>query len=570
DNTALLDDGTNCIYIIDGACDCDGNQLDALGVCGGDCAADEDSDGVCDDEDDCVDLDGTNCGIGGCMDPSNPAYDPTATYDDGSCLIGGCMIEEACNYNPEAEYQLSGACEFITCAGCLDSAACNYDETATLDDNGCEYPDAFLNCDGSCVNDSDGDGVCDELEVYGCTDHDAINFNPDATEEDGSCLTPGCLIPFACNYDPTVDYIDINLCDFSTCVGCMDEEACNFDPESTLPSAALCEYPIIYFLDCNGDCINDADGDGVCDEQEILGCTNPDAVNFNPYATEDNGSCIILTGGCVIPFACNYDSEADYYLPGSCDFSCLFGEASGMIETDCQDTNACNYGAQVGCEYFDIHGEVCMPGGCTLENACNYDENAEYNDGSCEYTTCNTIGLDIYTITDVQVEVIHGCTNPGACNYNSNANEDNGQCEFSTCYATGCTDSNATNYNINATINDGSCLYVIIPVGVVGCTDINAINYDANATVNNGTCQYHFQGCTNDMACNYDFRATTDNGTCEFTSCYGCMSRRACNYNAAATHPSDCEFILLKSINGNANPAKGEELVYSYPMTAGS
>ena len=35
-------------------CDCDGNQLDALGVCGGDCAADADADGICDDVDDCV------------------------------------------------------------------------------------------------------------------------------------------------------------------------------------------------------------------------------------------------------------------------------------------------------------------------------------------------------------------------------------------------------------------------------------------------------------------------------------------------------------------------------------
>ena len=32
----------------------DGNQLDALGVCGGDCAEDADADGICDDVDDCV------------------------------------------------------------------------------------------------------------------------------------------------------------------------------------------------------------------------------------------------------------------------------------------------------------------------------------------------------------------------------------------------------------------------------------------------------------------------------------------------------------------------------------
>ena len=32
-----------------GDCDCDGNQNDALGICGGPCEADVDADGICDD-----------------------------------------------------------------------------------------------------------------------------------------------------------------------------------------------------------------------------------------------------------------------------------------------------------------------------------------------------------------------------------------------------------------------------------------------------------------------------------------------------------------------------------------
>ena len=43
-------------------CDCDGNQLDALNVCGGSCTSDADSDGLCDDVDPCIGaLD--DCGI---------------------------------------------------------------------------------------------------------------------------------------------------------------------------------------------------------------------------------------------------------------------------------------------------------------------------------------------------------------------------------------------------------------------------------------------------------------------------------------------------------------------------
>ena len=43
-----------CVDIPEGNCDCDGNQLDALGVCGGDCTADDDADGICDDVDECI------------------------------------------------------------------------------------------------------------------------------------------------------------------------------------------------------------------------------------------------------------------------------------------------------------------------------------------------------------------------------------------------------------------------------------------------------------------------------------------------------------------------------------
>ena len=43
-----------CTSLDVGACDCFGNVLDALGVCGGDCMADADGDGVCDDVDTCV------------------------------------------------------------------------------------------------------------------------------------------------------------------------------------------------------------------------------------------------------------------------------------------------------------------------------------------------------------------------------------------------------------------------------------------------------------------------------------------------------------------------------------
>ena len=57
DENAIQDDGS-CSYIEEGACDCDGNVLDACGISG----TDLDEDGICDDVDECV---GTydECGI---------------------------------------------------------------------------------------------------------------------------------------------------------------------------------------------------------------------------------------------------------------------------------------------------------------------------------------------------------------------------------------------------------------------------------------------------------------------------------------------------------------------------
>ena len=86
-------------------------------------------------------------------------------------------------------------------------------------------------------------------------------------------------------------------------------------------------------MDCDGNCVNDADGDGVCDEAEVFGCTDEDASNYNPMATEDNGTCDFAElGGCTLPFACNFDPEADFYLPGSCDFESCFSYINDHVQ----------------------------------------------------------------------------------------------------------------------------------------------------------------------------------------------------------------------------------------------
>jgi uncharacterized protein (TIGR02145 family) len=53
-----------------------------------------------------------------------------------------------------------------------------------------------------------------------------------------------------------------------------------------------CELPAEFF-NCEGAPINDTDGDGIPDELEVAGCTDSEAGNYNPDATDDDGSCIL-------------------------------------------------------------------------------------------------------------------------------------------------------------------------------------------------------------------------------------------------------------------------------------
>ena len=616
----------------EGECDCEGSVLDECGVCGGD-GVDEDCDGICDSIDLCIatcEDPFAPCVFFGCTDPDNPGYDPIATDDDGSCLAGGCTISVACNYNPDAEYLIPGVCEFSSCVGCTDATACNFDADASLSNNfSCNYAEMYYDCDGNCLEDvipAGGNGVCDPLDVYGCIDSDNPGYNPSATINDGSCLVGGCLIPFACNFDLEADYIVVSLCEFTSCLGCTDEEACNYNPEVTISSAAQCTFPTNPLSDCDGNCINDSDGDDICDEQEIAGCTNDLAINYNEFATDDDGSCSILVGGCVIPFACNFDPAADFYVPGSCDFNFpCGGGTAGMSEAGCTNSNACNYGAEgVPCQFFDAAGNICMIGGCNHPSACNYNDDAQYNDGSCDFSSCATYGCTLsgacnfndsatyndgscdytscYGCTNTLSEnfdsnathndgscIIHGCTVSVACNYDVTATSENGSCEYSSCMNLGCTDLSACNYDSNAIVSDGSCVTATYGFDcngncitdlnnnnicdaddIYGCTDATALNFNNGATMNNGTCLYDTFGCTDEMACNFNHQASSDNGSCEFISCYGCMNDIACNFNVEATHPSECTYVSLYEINGATQTIIGHDELYTYPITTGS
>ena len=130
--------------------------------------------------------------------------------------------------------------------GCTNPTACNYSSTATSDNGSCVYATGCDFCQGGLVadGDSDNDGICNNAEVVGCQNPLACNFNPNATDSGNCLVASGC----------------------DTCSGGL-------------------------ILD------GDSDNDGVCNGNEIVGCQNASACNFNPAAT-DYGNCT-FTSGCA-------------------------------------------------------------------------------------------------------------------------------------------------------------------------------------------------------------------------------------------------------------------------------
>ena len=178
------------------------------------------------------------------------------------------------------------SCIYDPNSGCTDNYACNYNPSSLSDDGSCIYLEG--ECDecfnGVIVdNDVDNDGVCDTDEIPGCMDESACNFNPLATDPPID-VNIG-INPMDCNYEDTDND---GICDIFEIVGCTDAYACNYDATSTTDTDnSLCIFAIgcdtcSGETDGNGTIIdNDLDNDGVCNSDEIIGCTDYLACNYD-------------------------------------------------------------------------------------------------------------------------------------------------------------------------------------------------------------------------------------------------------------------------------------------------
>jgi hypothetical protein len=180
---------------------------------------------------------------------------------------------------------------------------------------GCDF------CSGGAVvdGDTDNDGVCNAAEVVGCQNAAACNYNPAATDP-GTCLVAtGCDF---CSGGAVADGDADNdgVCNANEVVGCQTPTACNYNPAATDPGTCVlatgCDF-------CSGGAVvdGDTDNDGVCNSAEVAGCTASNACNYNASATDDNGTCDFCScaggGGPSLPaYTMTVEQFSSAFVPG--------------------------------------------------------------------------------------------------------------------------------------------------------------------------------------------------------------------------------------------------------------
>ena len=176
----------------------------------------------------------------------------------------------------------------------------------------------------------------------------------------------------------------------------------------------------------------------------VLGCTDPSAENYDPFATEDDGSCLFCsdieltatvtnpTGTCS---SSNSDGKIDFTITGAPGAFTIFYKKVGMMGYYPLDLNATTTGSILSGGLYDAYANVVL--------------SPEYN---CTVSLSNAPA--VLTVDTAGC----GCMNEEAINYDPTATEDDGSCNIP-----GCTNRLAVNYNPGATYDDGSCVYSATP-----------------------------------------------------------------------------------------------------------
>ena len=234
-------------------------------------------------------------------------------------------------------FSFNADCGFIS--GCMDSSALNYNADATMEDGSCTYDSS---CDSYTVimqmDDSYGDGwdnAAYEISSYGAVVATGTLLDG-ASATDDLCLDAACytisvsegLYPTEVSWTLTLVYDDIMEVLASGTTGTVDFG------------------------------LNSED----CTDEQVYGCTDMDATNYNSLATADDGSC-------------DYQTECIGYIATLNVSSASFGQEHSWVITDANGSEV--YAGGQYADNTENSTELC------LENDASYSItlNDSYGDG---------------------------------------------------------------------------------------------------------------------------------------------------------------------------------------------
>ncbi len=280
----------------------------------------------------------------GCTDPAALNYSPAATNDDGSCIYASSCQDNLVNFTltnspfvNECSYEIVSESGLVMASGygassqygCLpngcytvymydgfgdgwNGASLNiqWDSTGVMMtlDNGLSYGvSAFGINSFGCT-----------IATYGCTDPAADNYNPNATSDDGSCYySSTCndnfiqisIVPMSFGSEISWSLNDVNGNSIVSggnyaswtpwaITACIPDGCYDFVMNDSWGDGWNGGYYQVY--EANGATFSGGllygttstdtwSFNSICGE--ISGCTDATAVNYNPAATSDDGSC---------------------------------------------------------------------------------------------------------------------------------------------------------------------------------------------------------------------------------------------------------------------------------------
>ena len=357
------------------------------------------------------------------------------------------------------------------------------------------------------------------MSFAGCTDVNALNFSSGATMNDGSCQYGEC----ASNEDLIIVDVQTDQFGFETSILLTD-----FNGQTALDVSAFTDNTLSSFNVCvpNGGLysftISDAYGDGICCDygsgyysitscgqvvasggsfaesetvsiescdyvvEDLLGCTDSNAFNYNSLSNSDDGSCLYFDcssdftpdpdnlfyapeGSIVIdnniqlpPGTINevYEEYIQFYAPSQLDLDGTSIQFNNVVINSinnlpdgltyqCSSGN-CSFGSdQIGCigllgtaqqtGVFDLSINASVSVSYDLGFLGNVDINFDvpYYGGN---TYLDLAGVDASTINSIvpnialiiqESNAVFGCTDPLANNFDPLANEDDNSCDYS-------------------------------------------------------------------------------------------------------------------------------------------